>query len=402
MLATGPEQFNKMLLFRVVTIILVFMQAGGKCDSSGCNCGVRKEAKSPGVRIEPKISGGKEASVNEFPWAALLEIRRGNVLERCGGTLINDRFVLTAAHCVPKPTGIDVTVILGEHSIRNKLESRLLRIKAQPPFIVHEQFEINIRAGYVIYDFALLRLFKQVNFNLYPHIRPICLPDSSYEDYQGELATVTGWGYTKVDFAISGDLINGIDSSFADTLKKIDIRLYKQKKCEDVFQLLNVQIMDSNVCAASQDGDACGGDSGGGLVRKSSRGGYYEIAGVVSYGIGCRSSFKGETLPGVYARVSSVMGWIEKKTSIGTSCRKPGPTQQRTERPVQNSSRKPTEISTERKSIQQPSSGWGAWTSYSKCDTSCGIGMKTRERFCQGSSCTRSQQTQERPCFVGC
>eukprot|EP00092_Neocalanus_flemingeri_P043676 GFUD01048201.1.p1 GENE.GFUD01048201.1~~GFUD01048201.1.p1 ORF type:complete len:304 (+),score=48.95 GFUD01048201.1:30-941(+) len=289
------------------------------------------------------------------------------------------RFVLTAAHCVPESRGIDVNVILGEHSIRDKSESRKLRIKAQPPFLVHNQYEKNIQAGYVIFDFTLLRLSQQVNFKLYPHIRPVCLPDRSYTDYQGEYATAVGWGYTKVDFAISGNLIEGIDSSPSDALQKIDIRLYRQNKCEDIFQSLDIKIKDINMCAASQQGDACGGDSGGGLVKKSSLGGFYEIVGVISYGIGCRSSFNGQTLPGVYARVSSVVDWIERQTSSGQSCKKPTATEQHSE--------------------QHSSSGWGEWTSFTKCNKACGIGNKSRDRHCEGTGCTHAIQTQDRPCI---
>jgi hypothetical protein len=110
----------------------------------------------------------------------------------------------------------------GEHNRRTKLESDELRLSAVPPFIVHDQYEEQYR--YLIYDFALLRLSERVNFNLYPHIRPICLPDSSFKDNQGDVVTVVGWGNTEVDHRFSGEIIKGFSYSPSDTLQKIDLR----------------------------------------------------------------------------------------------------------------------------------------------------------------------------------
>ena len=119
--------------------------------------------------------------------------------------------------------------ISGEHNLLTRSESKEQKRKAEPPFLVHEQYEENQREGFVIYDFTLLRLSERVNFSLYPHIRPICLPNSSFKNYQGEDVTVTGWGYTQVDDIFSGNLIIGRDSSPSDTLQKIDIR-WEEKK----------------------------------------------------------------------------------------------------------------------------------------------------------------------------
>ena len=120
----------------------------------------------------------------------------------------------------------NMILISVEHNLLKTSESSELRRKAEPPFLVHDDYEENQRLGYVIYDFTLLRLSERVNFNLYPHIRPICLPDSIFKDYKSEDVTVTGWGYTQVDYAVgnSGNLITGLDSSPSDTLQKIDIR----------------------------------------------------------------------------------------------------------------------------------------------------------------------------------
>ena len=52
-------------------------------------------------------------------------------------------------------------------------------------------------------------------------------------------------------------------------------RLMRQSKCRDVFQeaKLPLKLTESNLCAVSELGDSCGGDSGGGLVRRNQGGG---------------------------------------------------------------------------------------------------------------------------------
>ena len=76
-----------------------------------CKCGQRKVQEETANLVR---AGTSEASSNEFPWAARLEIRIGDTAFQCGGTLVTDRHVLTAAHCVnPGNQTLYVTVILG-------------------------------------------------------------------------------------------------------------------------------------------------------------------------------------------------------------------------------------------------------------------------------------------------
>ena len=76
------------MVFKIVTVMIMVMQVSGQSDG-GCNCGIRKDDSL----FTTRISGGEEAEINEFPWAALLEIKRNGRrnIERCGGTLINDK-----------------------------------------------------------------------------------------------------------------------------------------------------------------------------------------------------------------------------------------------------------------------------------------------------------------------
>ena len=56
---------------------------------------------------------------------------------------------------------------------------------------------------------------------------------------------------------------------------------------------LPILIKESNLCGVSSAGDSCGGDSGGGVLRQDLKGGYDELVGIVSFGVGCNSSING-------------------------------------------------------------------------------------------------------------
>ena len=87
--------------------------------------------------------------------------------------------------------------IPGEHKISSRSETRKLTIKARQPFIIHPRFEENARLGYLLYDFVLIKL-ERINFDHYPHIRPICLPSSRSRDNDGQGGVVVGWGFTTI------------------------------------------------------------------------------------------------------------------------------------------------------------------------------------------------------------
>ncbi|XP_026674944.1 serine proteinase stubble-like [Ceratina calcarata] len=120
-----------------------------------CSCGVRNE--------ESRIVGGQTTRMNEFPWMARLSYLNKFY---CGGTLINDRYVLTAAHCVKGFMWFMIKVTFGEHDrcVERGFETR---------------YVVRVLTGDFSFlnfdnDIALLRLNERVPLS--DTIRPICLP----------------------------------------------------------------------------------------------------------------------------------------------------------------------------------------------------------------------------------
>jgi len=282
--------------------VMMGMTTAMKADSD-CYCGLAQR--------NLRIVGGRETEVNEYPWQVLLFTNRGenkfgqcnSDFSMCGGSVIGDQWVLTAAHCLNlrcglKPDG--VKVLLGEHNIYDTRESKVTRPNVER-IINHPNYNrISLNN-----DIALLKLTNKINFKVHPHIRPICLPAyGSNKDYSGYIATVTGWGTTSY---------GGRTSEY---LKEVDLRVLANRECRWWDWSLR-SITDQMMCTYAKNKDDCQGDSGGPVVTKESGsngvmpGQNYEQIGVVSFGThhGCANG-----VPGVKARVTQQLDWIRRTT----------------------------------------------------------------------------------------
>ncbi|XP_022122405.2 trypsin-like [Pieris rapae] len=246
-----------------------------------------------------KIVGGSEAPYGAFPWQVEIQMLDPNKLafeHHCGGAVIAERLVLSAAHCFDKqPLELEhLRLVVGEHrlKIQDRHENRFLAEKVVP----HPDFRKN---GPHSNDIALVLVARSgsgVQFN--SHVRPICLPDSL--DTAGRWCAVSGWGYQE----------EGTEQKFAPILRAAAVPILDLATCrkEQVLGGRQQTILDSMLCAGVLSGgvDACRGDSGGPLACMS--GDRWQIHGVVSWGSGCARRAR----PGVYTRVASYVSWIRR------------------------------------------------------------------------------------------
>merc|ERR1719336_3725914 len=225
-------------------------------SSSSCSCGQ--------VNRGTRIVGGQETEVNEYPWQVGLVSSSGRS-PWCGGSLISNQHILTAAHCTAGGSTSSIRVLLGEHDTSDSMANIV----------------------------SILTLSSPVTFSKI--VSPVCLPASTSSLYVGSVATVTGWG----------TLSSG--GSQPDKLQEVDVNVISNTQCASNYG--SNSITSAMVCAADTGKDSCQGDSGGPMVTQEN--GRHAQIGVVSWGIGCASP----NYPGVYARVTSVKSWIQSIAS---------------------------------------------------------------------------------------
>ncbi|XP_062919000.1 transmembrane protease serine 6 [Mobula hypostoma] len=249
-------------------------------DERNCECGLQMS--------KSRIVGGTNSTEGEWPWQASLQIYGQHV---CGGMLINEHWVLSAAHCFPGSYAPPEfwTVYLGKFKL-STVGSNELSFKVQR-IIVHPYYDGETSSN----DVALLKLDQPVP--LAPTICPICLPATTHVFEAGQLCWVTGWGATEEKGPVE------------DVLQKVDVKLVDQSVCNEAY---SYSITPQMICAGYPEGkkDSCQGDSGGPLVCAESSGRWF-LAGIVSFGYGCaRPEYYG-----VYSRVTRLITWIRSVTS---------------------------------------------------------------------------------------
>ncbi|XP_058797839.1 venom protease-like [Phymastichus coffea] len=232
-----------------------------------------------------RVIGGKPTRTRGWPWVAAL-IRDGDT--KCGGVLITDRHVLTAAHCIWRYKSKDFRVRLGEYDLRFPNETRALDFRVVD-FRIHPDYSPSTLDN----DIAILKIHRPTIFNTY--IWPICLPPVG-AIFENKQATVVGWGMT--EFAGAGSYV----------LMEVTVPVWPYEKCAVKYVQ---EITTKHLCAGAYEGngDSCQGDSGGPLMIQLNNGRWVNI-GIVSWGIGCGNPDQ----PGIYTKVNAYLDWIFTNT----------------------------------------------------------------------------------------
>ncbi|XP_053117447.1 serine protease 27-like [Hemicordylus capensis] len=253
-----------------------------------------------------RIVGGKDSQGGEWPWQVSIKL---NGDHHCGGSLITDRWVVSASHCFKENnTTSNFSVLLGARKLSDpgphSVTVGVSRIVPNPTY------EGDLRTG----DIALVELKEPVTFS--HRIIPICVPDARVRFLPNQKCWVTGWGE-----------VEGRDRlQTSDILQKLEVPIISTNTCNALYHQGSSEpkgtqdIKRDMICAGFAAGrqDACQGDSGGPLACRM--GDSWLLAGVVSWGEGCAQKNR----PGVYARVTYYQPWIHsvipelKFTSVNT------------------------------------------------------------------------------------
>ncbi|VDI03987.1 Hypothetical predicted protein [Mytilus galloprovincialis] len=242
--------------------------------------------------VSTKIVNGEDAKIEDFPWQVSIEVmRNGQFGRNCGGSIIDNRWILTAAHCYnkthPRPLS-ETRVGAGSSSL-----SKMVEFRSVKKFHQHERYDSRDHYN----DIMLIELRRPFRFG--STINKISL-DDVYTDYTGKSCKVSGWGNTN-EFG---------GHTYPDRLQATELTVISRESCALQWGDDDLSSDNTKLCAQEYRRDVCDADSGGPLACQAADLTYI-LVGATSYG----PKVCNGTLPGVYTRVSAYIDWIEKTKS---------------------------------------------------------------------------------------
>ncbi|EDW24927.1 GL24416 [Drosophila persimilis] len=244
-----------------------------------------------------------ETRIKEFPWLALIEYTKASKekIHACGGVLISNRYVLTAAHCVANAEADNLqisAVRLGEWDTSTnpdcQFDEQTKIVNCAP---VYQDIGVEQVISHPLYnktdlsqvnDIALIRLAQPAILNEF--VEPICLPNKQLraDELEGLVTEVGGW-----------------QARSSSRMKKSTVTITSIEDCQEKYARQNLHIQASQLCGAA-NANECHGNAGGPLMLFKNGG--YLLGGLVSFGpVPCPNP----DWPDVYTRVTSYVDWIE-------------------------------------------------------------------------------------------
>ncbi|XP_062990546.1 acrosin-like [Elgaria multicarinata webbii] len=268
----------------------------GSCDGV---CGRRPLAAS---HLMLRIVGGTNALPGTWPWQVSFQfLTQKGFVNSCGGSLINSRWVLSAAHCFQEEKYIEhYNVVVGANRISEPgPDAQNRRIKR---VVNHELYkdELYLEDGGMRNDIALVELAEPVSCSDY--VQLACLPDRSVAISMLTHCYVSGWGTMEVK--------SETPMKSTDILQEASVHIIPQDTCNST-SWWDRRILDENLCAGHAEGGicTCQGDSGGPLVCREKRSERYWLVGVTSWGpSNCNEPMR----PGVFTSTQHYLDWITR------------------------------------------------------------------------------------------
>jgi secreted trypsin-like serine protease len=259
--------------------------------------GKERAAELLAPKPNAEIVGGNTAPAGKWPWQVALLFNRPNVSnfdnQFCGGTLVGELFVVTAAHCITEnngsvSAGSSIRVLTGTQTLSKTVGKNAGGVRREVEQIArHPQYN-NTTADY---DIAVIKLkTPATGIQTASLLRSVEEPTLAAT---GDMSFVTGWGNTESAPA------------FPTQLQQVQVPIVSRDVCKNSY---GNDIKPSMICAGLAAGgkDSCQGDSGGPLIVRDAQGRWRTLAGVVSWGSGCADP----NLFGVYSRVAVLRNWV--------------------------------------------------------------------------------------------
>ncbi|CAL4065537.1 unnamed protein product [Meganyctiphanes norvegica] len=238
------------------------------------------------------IEGKPVEPPHKYPWMVVIE-PEGYL---CGGSIISNHYVITAAHCLLEencPISPDKVVVkVGRYNVNHKegIPGFTRTIKAAKCIIHPEHNETSHEN-----DIALIMLSEHLDLIAHKDIGAICLPADDTNMYSGYNGTVSGWGTTSTVCLVPSDILMEVSLPILENCTS-----YPEKEAN---------ITENMLCAGNFNDikDSCAGDSGGPLFIEENNG-KNTLVGIVSFGPVGEHYCSGI---GVYTRVSKYLDWIK-------------------------------------------------------------------------------------------
>ncbi|XP_015447170.1 putative serine protease 46 [Pteropus alecto] len=243
------------------------------------------------TNISCKVVKGQLVEVGKWPWQVSILFLGVYV---CGGSLIHQQWVLTAAHCLQRSIDPkEYSVMVGvQHLPENGTQLPLSRI------VIHEDFN-----NLISEDIALLKLRDPIFWS--PLVQPVCLPSTKLKPSIGTLCWTIVWGLKN----------NRVTPNASHSLQEVAVKIIKNRICRQRYQFLFLKdqrkfIGNDVLCATSEWGvDSCQGNSGSSMVCQVNN--TWVQMGVVSWIFSCNQ----HSFPGIYTSTAHFTHWIKKRVA---------------------------------------------------------------------------------------